>query len=117
MGAYPGNRQVEVGGKLEQLKWVADVCTYLTVIAGFAVAIWKIARPLRAIEERIKRLEGYTHNDYMNTLRLTVMSEEMPLEERLAAGEKYVREGGNGAIKAKYHMLIEQYQTQHKEGN
>ena len=95
---------------MDRLKILADICTYLTVIAGFAVAIWKIARPLRAIEERIKRLEGYTHNDYMNTLRLTVMSEEMPLEERLAAGEKYVREGGNGAIKAKYHILVEEYQ-------
>lgn len=95
---------------MDRLKILADICTYLTVIAGFAVAIWKIARPLRAIEERIKRLEGYTHNDYMSTLRLTVMSEEMPLEERLAAGEKYVREGGNGAIKAKYHILVEEYQ-------
>lgn len=95
---------------MDSLKWIADLCTYLTIIIGFVVAVWKIARPLRLIEERIKRLEHYTHNDYMNTLRLTVMSEEMPIEERLAAGEKYVQEGGNGAIKAKYHILIEEYQ-------
>ena len=30
---------------------------------------------------------------------------EIPLEERLIAGEKYVQEGGNGAIKAKYRLL------------
>lgn len=100
---------------MESIKWLADLCTYLTVISGFAVAVWKIARPLREIEERIKRLESYTHNDYMSTLRLTVMSEEMPLEERLSAGEKYVKEGGNGAIKAKYHMLVEEYQQKNKE--
>lgn len=99
---------------MNNLKILADICTYLTVIAGFIMAVLKIARPLRAIEQRIKRLESYTHNDYMSTLRLTVMSEEMPLEERLAAGEKYVKEGGNGAIKAKYHMLIKEYQN--KEG-
>ena len=98
---------------MNNLKILSDICTYLTVIAGFIVAIWKMARPLRSIEERIKQLEHYTHNDYMNTLRLTVMSEEMPMEERLAAGEKYVQEGGNGAIKAKYHLLIEEYQYQH----
>ncbi len=102
---------MEVGGKLEHLKWIADICTYLTVIAGFAVAVLKIARPLREIEQRIKRLESYTHNDYMSALRLTVMSEEMPIEERLAAGEKYVQEGGNGAIKAKYQLLIKEYQN------
>ncbi len=99
---------------MEHLKVLADICTYLTVIAGFIMAVSKIARPLRAIEQRIKRLESYTHNDYMSTLRLTVMSEEMPLEERLAAGEKYITDGGNGAIKAKYHMLIKEYQN--KEG-
>lgn len=99
---------------MDNLKILADICTYLTVIAGFIMAVLKIARPLREIEQRIKRLESYTHNDYMSTLRLTVMSEEMPMEERLAAGEKYVKEGGNGAIKAKYHMLIKEYQN--KEG-
>lgn len=98
---------------MNHLKLVADICTYLTVIVGFVVAVLKMVRPLRSIEERIKQLEHYTHNDYMNTLRLTVMSEEMPMEERLAAGEKYVQEGGNGAIKAKYHLLIEEYQYQH----
>ena len=96
---------------MEHLKILADICTYLTVIAGFAVAVLKIARPLREIEQRIKRLESYTHNDYMSALRLTVMSEEMPIEERLAAGEKYVQEGGNGAIKAKYQLLIREYQN------
>lgn len=39
------------------------------------------------------------------------MSEEFPLEERLVAGEKYVQEGGNGAIKAKYQLLREEYST------
>ena len=96
---------------MEHLKILADICTYLTVIAGFAVAVLKIARPLREIEQRIKRLESYTHNDYMSALRLTVMSEEMPIEERLAAGEKYVQDGGNGAIKAKYQLLIREYQN------
>jgi len=46
----------------------------------------------------------------MNTLKLTIMSEEIPLEERLIAGEKYVQEGGNGAIKAKYRLLQEEYE-------
>ena len=96
---------------MEHLKWIADFCTYLTVIAGFAVAVLKIARPLREIEQRIKRLESYTHNDYMSALRLTVMSEDMPIEDRLAAGETYIQEGGNGAIKAKYQLLIREYQN------
>lgn len=94
---------------MNYLKVISDLCAYLTVLIGFVVAIRKVVRPLNSIEKRIRRLEHNTHNDYMNTLRLTVMSEEMPMEERLAAGEKYVQEGGNGAIKAKYQMLVEEY--------
>ena len=94
---------------MNYLKVISDLCAYLTVLIGFVVAIRKVVRPLNSIEKRIRRLEHNRHNSYMNTLRLTVMSEEMPMEERLAAGEKYVQEGGNGAIKAKYQMLVEEY--------
>ena len=43
-------------------------------------------------------------------LRLMILSEELPVEERLKAGEEYVREGGNGAIKARYQLMLEEYQ-------
>ena len=45
----------------------------------------------------------------MCNLRLTIMSEEMPIEERLKAGEEYVNRGGNGAVKCKYKELQDAY--------
>ena len=45
---------------------------------------------------------------YLCILRLTIMSEEMPLEERIAAGDKYIKHGGNGAVKHKYEQLLSQ---------
>ena len=34
------------------------------------------------------------------------MSHEMPLSERIDAGEKYIKYGGNGEVKHKYEELI-----------
>lgn len=89
----------------------------LVVVVGTVVgSVWKLSKPLRTIGDRIERLEMYSHNDYMRELRLTIMSDELPIEERLEAGEKYIKEGGNGPVKVKYHMLQEEYQKE-QDGN
>ena len=89
-------------GWIEEL---ASLCGYLTVIATLCGAIYRFSR-------RLERIERHQHNDYLCTLRLTIMSEEIPVEERLKAGEEYVKEGGNGAVKARYQLLIKEYQKE-----
>ena len=96
---------------MEWLKGISDICSYLSIIGTLLAMALKGAAYLRRMNEKIDRLESYSQSDYMNTLKLTIMSEEFPLEERLVAGEKYVQEGGNGAIKAKYQLLREEYST------
>ena len=48
---------------------------------------------------------GKMHEQYLAILRLTIMSEEMPMGERLIAGQKYVNLGGNGDVKKFLHQL------------
>ena len=98
---------------MDKLKIIADICQYLTIIVGFVAILKKAVAPLKNINERISKLEKYEHDNYMNTLRLTIMSDEMPLEERLNAGDKYVQNGGNGAVKAQYRLLEDQYERMH----
>lgn len=69
----------------------------------------KILNESKAIRTDIDKLREHTRENYMSTLRLTIMSEEIPLEERLEAGEKYVQLGGNGPVKCKYKELQEAY--------
>lgn len=95
---------------MELISNITQICTALAAIGSVLTIFLKVLNPLKSIEARIERLETYSQSDYMNTLKLTIMSEEIPLEERLNAGEKYVREGGNGAIKAKYRLLQEEYE-------
>lgn len=84
---------------------IAEVVGAITVIC---VAIWKIFKPLKELLNKIDTIDRHQRENYLMTLRLTICSEEIPLEERLAAGDKYVKLGGNGAVKHKYEELLKQ---------
>ena len=82
----------------------AAIVSAAGVIIGAIVAIWRI---ISKISNNIKDLNGTltdlkTHSDenYMSLLRLTIMSHEMPIGERIVAGHKYLQNGGNGEVKA-----------------
>lgn len=84
----------------DKILLTADIITALTVIVALLVSIYKFFRKQETKEE-------HDRENYLNILRLTIMSEEMPLEERIAAGDKYIAAGGNGAVKHKYQDLLE----------
>ena len=64
------------------------------------------SRRLSKIEEQMAKLDKYNGLNYMNGLRLTVVSEEMPFDERIIAGRAYIDHGGNGEIKKIYTELV-----------
>lgn len=49
--------------------------------------------------ENIPIIEEHCRENYLTSLRLTIMSKDMPIGERIAAGSKYLALGGNGDIK------------------
>ena len=51
------------------------------------------------------KMQEHQDEQYLAILRLTIMSEEMPMAERLIAGEKYKKMGGNGDVKKFLHQL------------
>ena len=79
----------------------------ISAVTIITVAIRKILKPLKEVLEKIETIDRHQRENYLTTLRLTICSEEIPLEERIAAGDKYVALGGNGAVKHKYEELIE----------
>ncbi len=79
-------------------------------IAGALAAIWKIAKPIRnkishffqLIDEMlldVKELKKHSLENYLGIKRLTVMSHDMPIGERIIAGKEYIEAGGNGDLK------------------
>ncbi len=107
---------------MEWLEWVIKIGAAL----GAIVAVWKLivafVHFLDDIKKDVKETKEYVMNNiknvenipiieehcranYVTGLRLTIMSNEMPLGERIAAGVKYLALGENGEVKK---FLIEE---------
>jgi hypothetical protein len=54
---------------------------------------------LKDIKESLKTVEEHCRENYLTGLKLTIMSDEIPRGERIAAGIEYIKRGGNGEIK------------------
>ena len=63
---------------------------------------------LAEIDKKLDQMQKHQAEQYLSILRLTIMSEEMPMSERLIAGQKYVKLGGNGDVKKFLHQLEKQ---------
>lgn len=89
----------------EKIILIASVISGLLVILGTCV---KVYRFIRKWENWVDGQSEHSLDNYLSILRLTIMSPYMPLSERIAAGEKYVKYGGNGEVKHKYEELLNQ---------
>lgn len=81
------------------------------IIAGVVKLIKAIKRPFEVIEKihsDITEIKEKQANFELAILRLNVVSEEMPVSERLEAGKRYESLGGNGDVKQIYHHLLDE---------
>lgn len=88
---------------VERIILIASVLTAIGVIITAAVKVYKF---IRRCERWIEETSEHSLDNYLSIKRLTIMSHEMPLSERIAAGEKYIKYGGNGEVKHKYDELV-----------
>lgn len=66
---------------------------------GAVIAIWRTVVFFVHLSDDIKDMKRHTYENYLTSLRLTVMSKDMPIGERIIAGNNYLQEGGNGEVK------------------
>ena len=60
---------------------------------------------LDTIETKVDKLAKHNDLQYLSLLRLTVMDTDMPMSERLIAGQEYLDRGGNGDVRKFYEHL------------
>lgn len=63
----------------------------------------------KSIAKDLKEIKDDNKEQSLAILRLTVMSNDMPISERIVAGDKYVKKGGNGDVKHYYEQLIKEH--------
>ena len=97
----------------EKILLIASVLTALGVIIATAVKVYKF---IRKWEKWIETKDKHDKEQYTQILRLVIMTPEMPLSERIAAGDIYVNElHKNGGVKQKYNELLARFKEEHKE--
>ena len=85
---------------------IGGVVSALTIITATAIKLYKF---IRKWDKWVEEMSEHSLDNYLSVKRLTIMSHEMPLSERIAAGEKYIKAGGNGEVKHKYEELLLQH--------
>lgn len=68
-----------------------------------------LKRDMKRIGAKIEKLEENNDKQYLGILRLTVMSPEMPVSERIIAGDEYIDRGGNGDVKKYYQEFLKNH--------
>lgn len=92
---------------------IASILTALGVIIATAIKVYKF---IRRCDEWIERTEKHDNEQYKDILRIKIMMPEMPLSERIKAGDIYVNKlDGNGGVKQKYLELLQRFSEEHKE--
>ena len=82
---------------------IAGIISALGVILGTA---WKIHVFLKKMEDRFDRYEETLNENTIHLLKMALLSEDLPIIDRINAGERYLELGGNGYGKIVYERLI-----------
>ena len=89
--------------------WIALIDGVLTLL-GICVTVYATNKKSnKELVEKVDKLVEHDEDQYLSILRLTIMSEEMPISERIIAGDKYVKKGGNGDVKRYYQKMLEEH--------
>ena len=63
------------------------------------------------LKKKVDELGKHDKQQYMAILRLTVMSDNIPLSERINAGKEYLAEHGNGDVEQYYNEVLKPHDT------
>ncbi len=89
--------------------WIAIIGGVLNLI-GICVTVYASnKKSSKELKEKVDMLVEHDQDQYLSILRLTIMSEEMPVSERIIAGDKYIKKGGNGDVAKYYKKLLAEH--------
>lgn len=88
---------------MDSLLLIASFITASTVII---TALIKLLKLFKSITTKITNFQHLIEENTLYTLKLVVINDDLDLDERLAAGKRYIELGGNGYVHAVYDRLL-----------
>lgn len=91
----------------------------IVAIIGFAgvvaAAVIAVVASNKRLEKKFDKIAEHDKEQYLAILRLTITADHVPVSERIIAGDKYIKRGGNGDVKAYYEQFLKDHLKQQEE--
>lgn len=81
----------------------------IALVVKIVNVVKKCIEYFHTLRDSVNTLLEHDHSQYMAILRLTIMSENIPLSERIAAGKEYLKLQGNGDVRKYYEEELKPY--------
>ena len=94
------------------MEWYEMLITAGALVSAVGLIAQKVGKPIVKLLNEVKVLTKHDLEQYLAILRLTTMSRDMPIPERIIAGRKYIKLGGNGYVKKYYKRLLKEHTVQ-----
>ena len=89
--------------------WIALIESVLTFAGVCVTVIVTNRKSNKKLEQKVDKLVEHDREQYLSILRLTIMNETIPVSERIIAGDKYLKAGGNGEVKKYYLQMLKEH--------
>lgn len=89
--------------------WIQLIESIFTFLGIYVTVAWSNKKANKRLEEKVDKLVEHDEDQYLSILRLTIMCPEMPVSERIIAGDKYEKKGGNGEVKKYYLKMLAEH--------
>ncbi len=87
------------------LIWLGSTISALGTIIGMA---WKLHSFLNRMEKRFEKYDKTINENTVHILKMALLSEDLPLSDRVQAGKLYLELGGNGYGRIVYDRLLDE---------
>jgi hypothetical protein len=89
--------------------WIALIEAVFTFLGIWITVRASQKKSNKELLEKVDTLVEHDNDQYLSILRLTIFAENMPVSERIIAGDKYIKRGGNGDTKKYYQQMLEDH--------
>ena len=87
---------------------IIAIAGYVSAIVTILGGVFKLVAMINKISKDINKFNEQLDKNTLYIMKLALFNEDLPLVDRLHAGEIYLEKGGNGLGKKKYEELLKE---------